>query len=170
MRPDRFLRTPVRGDHQARLRDLGVGEAALEGNPAPDTPYPQTLEVSFRVDAGVTEVQIAPLWEGQLQFVPDSVAGNPTTPDQVLESRFGAWSVVGDLVLRTFAVVPGGHETAFMTHLPAFTPIPSTVRYSKVRLTSEFVFTTLKQARRLPFALAGVQVSVSDPLYHQNAS
>src|SRR4051794_32971037 len=119
MRPDRFLRTPVRGDHQARLRDLGVGEAALEGNPAPGNPYPQTLEVSFRVDAGVTEVQIAPLWEGQLQFVPDSVAGNPTTPDQVLESRFGTWSVVGDLVLRTLLpAVPGGHETAFTTHLP----------------------------------------------------
>ena len=86
MRDYHFLRTPIRGDHQSRLVDVQVNEAELAGDPAPDEVYPQTLEVSFEVAPAVTEVQIAPLWEGALIFLPDATTGNPVDRDELIKA------------------------------------------------------------------------------------
>lgn len=167
MRVDGFLRTPVRGDHQTRLRSLAVGEVPVAGDPSPGMPFPQTLEISFEVDAPDTEVQIAPLWEGAIRFVPDSTSRNPSVPEQVLPSRYPTWSVVGDLVLQAHRHGSTDHTDAFEKHLPGFTPVVTAARYSKVRLTRELLFDTLAQAPRRPFSLGGATVLHDDPWYHR---
>jgi hypothetical protein len=69
MREAAFLRTPIRADHQGRLRNLMVEEPPLTGNPDPTNAYPQTLILKFDVDASTIEIQVAPLWEGTLYFL-----------------------------------------------------------------------------------------------------
>ena len=83
MRTYHFLRTPIRGDHRSRVLGVQLTEAPPAGDPAPAEPYPQSLEISFDTVLGVTEVQIAPLWEGQLRFLPETTAGAPTDPADV---------------------------------------------------------------------------------------
>lgn len=165
MRDYHFLRTPIRGDHQARLVDLEVGEAPLAGDPAPAQVYPQTLELSFEVAPTVTEVQIAPLWEGELIFLADSTAGNPATPADVTPAAYPSWSVTGDLVLRTVAGT-AGFEYAIRYHLPLIGGLPSTVRYSKVELTEDFLFTTLSEAAPSSLVFDGGVVDAADPEFH----
>ncbi|MBN1814688.1 MAG: hypothetical protein JXA14_22805 [Anaerolineae bacterium] len=164
MRIDGFLRTPIRGEHQNRLQNLQVAECALMGTPAPTDPYPQTLEISFHVMADVSEVQISPLWEGVLQFIPDSTANNPKDPAQVTKANFPGWSVTGDLILRTWH----GLEKAFATHIAFISPPPSTIRYSKIQLTREFLFTTLDQLPRAQLVVDGKKLDQSNPLFHPN--
>src|SRR5262245_1670535 len=150
MRTYHFLRTPIRGDHQSRVLDVLVSEAPLEGDPPAGAVYPQTLEISFETVLGVTEVQIAPLWEGMLRFLPESTAGNPTDPADVTPANYPGWAVTGDLVLSTIAGTPG-FEEAFADLVPVVGRAPSAVRYSRVSLTEDFLFTTLAQA--MPQAL-----------------
>src|SRR4051794_21852982 len=130
MRAEGWLRNPIRGDHQSRLADLEVSETDLDGFPnwPPRSIYPQTLVLEFSVAPGVTEVQIAPLWEGELSFVPDDdAAGNPTLPGDAVEANYGSWSVEGDLLLTT-RLPPrpsaGDHLDAFATLVPFVTPAP----------------------------------------------
>lgn len=169
MREDGFLRAPIRGDHQVRLRNLQIGEAALAGDPDPAAPFPQTLEIDFDVDAAVSEVQIAPLWEGMLRFVPDSVVNHPAAPADVTEAQFPTWAVVGDLILRSYLsfLGPSELEGAFATHIPFVSPAPTTVRYAKVSLTREFLFTTLRNLPKHRLMFAAAVVPTNDPLYHQ---
>ncbi|MBM0259140.1 hypothetical protein JNW89_22740 [Micromonospora sp. 4G55] len=164
MRLNTFLRTPIRGDMQDRLRNLMVTEVSLAGDPKPGDNFPQTLKLSFETDTPDLPVEIAPLWEGALQFIPDSTAQNPTVPGEVVEGRYDRWSVTGDLLLKTPAF---GHEDAFRQLLPGFNPVPQLVRYSKVVLTPEFLFTTLARVPRRRFALGGVSVAEDDPFYHR---
>jgi len=161
-----FLRTPIRGEDQWSLLDLQVGEASLVGDPQPDQVYPQTLEISFDVALGTTEVQIAPLWEGSLIFLPDSTAGNPLDPAEVSLANYPNWSVTGDMVLTTIAGTVDFAD-AFAFHIPLIRRVPGLVRYSKVRLTQDFLFTTLKNA--LPFSIVfdGEIVFAGDPLFHE---
>ncbi|HBV97450.1 MAG: hypothetical protein JL50_08240 [Peptococcaceae bacterium BICA1-7] len=151
MRDNGFLRTPIRADQQAQLQGLQVHEQPLLGDPKPGDPYPQTLVITFTSPAGGPDVQIAPLWEGALYFLADSTAGLPTRPADAVEAKFSSWTLVGDLVLIT----PQGLENAFRNHIPLITPPPGSVRYSKVRLTREFLFTTLKRLRKFTFAFQG---------------
>jgi hypothetical protein len=158
MRIDGFLRTPIRGDHQIRMQNLTVSEVALSGNPTTAAPYPQSLEITFSATVGVSEVQIAPLWEGLLRFIADDVTHNPTDPDQVSETQYLNWSVTGDLILRTWY----GLEEAFKKHIAFVTPAPATVRYSKVQLTRDFLFTTFRHLSRLSFVYDGKRVHLND--------
>ena len=169
MRDDKFLRTPIRGDHQDRLQNLLIEEAPLAGNPLSDDFYPQTLEISFEVDPAIAEVQIAPLWEGFFLFIPDSNSGNPTEVSEVSEANYPNWSVTGDLILRSFVDFSGppNLESAFGTHIQLITPIPSIVRYSKIRLSQEFIFTTLKEVFWNPIIFNEELISPNDPEYHQ---
>jgi hypothetical protein len=161
-----FLRTPIRGDHQSRLLDVEVAEAPLHGDPPPGAPYPQTLELSFAVDAAATAVEIAPLWEGELVFLADSTAGHPDDPADVSPAALGGWAVTGDLVLRTMAGSPG-FEDAFAFHVPLVGRVPAIVRYSKVRLTEAFLFTTLRAAAPAALVFDGQIVDAADPLIHE---
>jgi hypothetical protein len=167
MRRDGFLRTPIRADHQARLLNLGIGEAALAGDPAPAAAYPQTLEISFDVAAGTTEVQVALPWEGSLRFLPDSTLNHPATPAEAIEARFPTWGVTGDLALLTRSLVGSnaGLAEAFAAHLPLIDPLPGTLRFSKVRLTRDFLFTTLAALPRRRFVFEGGMVAPDDPHY-----
>ena len=165
MRRDGFLRTPIRSNHQDRLKNLLLSEVALDGNPDPTMPYPQTLELSFDVATGVTDVQIAFPWEGLVQFFPDSTLNHPTAPADVTIARYPTWAVVGDLVLRTpvlFGSGSGLHK-AFTTHLPIVDRVPAIVYFSKVRLTEDFLFTTLNALPKQPFMFGGVVVALDDP-------
>ena len=166
MRDYHFLRTPIRGDHQSRLVDAQVNEAALAGDPAPDEVYPQTLEVSFEVAPAVTEVQIAPLWEGALIFLPDATTGNPVDPVDVTPAAYPGWSVTGDLVLRTLPS-SANFAVAFERNVPLVGRPPATVRYSSVRLTEEFLFTTLAQAPATSLVFDGQLVDAADPQFHE---
>jgi hypothetical protein len=166
MREDRFLRTPVRGDHQRGLLDLQIGEAPLVGDPQLDQTYPQTLEISFEVAATTPEVQIAPLWEGSLIFLPDSTAGNPLDPVEVTPANYPNWSVTGDLVLVTIAGTHG-FDSAFAAHIPLIGRVPAAARYSKIRLTRDFLFTTLKNAPPFSIVFDGQIVFAGDPQFHE---
>lgn len=166
MRVDGFLRTPLRGDQQRLIRDLVVAESPLRGDPDPAAPYPQTLELTFSLPPDSPAIQVAPLWEGTLSFVPATTRGQPTVPAEVSPDRFDRWSVTGDLVLRTWAMTEFG-PSGFHTHLPWIDPAPSLVRYGPVTLTREFLFQTLANAPRHTFDLGGVRVAADDPQYAQ---
>lgn len=166
MRRDSFLRTPIRADHQGRLQNLTIAETVLDGNPDPAAPYPQTLEIRFDVAASTTEVQIALPWEGMLRFRPDSTLNHPAVPSDVTVARYPTWAVGGDLLLRTFTLFGSGLglQEAFTTHLPLLDPLPAIVRFSKVRLTQDFLFTTLAALPKYRFMFEGAAVASDDPL------
>lgn len=163
MRTDGFLRTPIRGDQQSRMLNLTITETILLGNPVIAAPYPQSLEIAFTTAAGVAEVQIAPLWEGMFRFVADDVSKNPTDPALVTQANYPNWSVTGDLILRTWY----GLEGPFKKHIPFVTPAPATVQYSKVLLTQDFLFTTLRQLTHLNFIYNGSRVDQSDSAWFE---
>lgn len=169
MRDLHFLRTPIRGDHQDYLQNLEINEVALNGNPLANDAYPQTLEISFDLDSTVTEIQIAPLWEGFFRFIPDSTLGSPTDPSEVIESNYTNWSVTGDLILRSYVNFTEdlSMEEAFELAIPFITPIPSIVRYSKVKITTEFLFSTLMNMPRISSFFNEEMVTPSDALYHE---
>lgn len=145
MRTTGFLRTPIRADHQDRMEDITLTERPFVGDPSPSEPYPQTLEITFTPAAGVTEIQLAPCWEGDLFFIADDSTGYPTKADQVVQANAANWSLVGDLVLVSNRDL-GGQAKALLAHTPLLESAPNVVRYSKVRLTTDFLFTTLAQA------------------------
>lgn len=166
MRRDGFLRTPIRSDHQGRLQNLVIAETALSGDPDPALPFPQTLELSFDVAAATSEVQLALPWEGLLRFVPDSTLNHPTVPADVSVARYPMWAVVGDLVLRTITLFGNGSglQEAFATYLPLVDPFPAIVRFSKVRLTQDFLFNTLGALTKYRFMFEGAAVASDDVL------
>jgi hypothetical protein len=168
MRRDSFLRGPVRADHQARMLALAIGEVALAGDPAADAPFPQTLEIGFDIAAGTTEVQVALPWAGLLRFIPDSTLNHPTTAAEATEARFPGWAVTGDLLLLTHAVIgpAPGLTDGFAAHLPLVSPLPGTLRLSKVRLTRDFLFATLSDLPRQSFVFEGALVARDDPQHH----
>ncbi len=157
MRTEGFLRAPIRADQQNRMLNLTIAETALSGNPPIGGPYPQSLEISFTTAAGVTEIQIAPLWEGTFRFIADDVAKNPTDPASVTQSNYPSWSVTGDLILRTWSSL----EAPFQKHIAFITPSPVSVRYSKVLLTQTFLFNTVRQLKDLNFIYNGSKVDQS---------
>ena len=169
MRDLHFLRTPIRGDHQDRIQNIQISETPLDGNPLPSQVYPQTLEISFDVLPSVTEVQIAPLWEGYLIFRPDSTVGNPIDPSEVIEANVTNWSLKGDLILRSYIsfVNESNFENAIKALIPLVTPVPTSVRYSKVEITKDFLFTTLMDVPKYPEFFNEEMVKADDPLYHQ---
>jgi hypothetical protein len=165
MRNDGFLRTPVRSDHQDRMKNLEVLEVPPSGNPNPQTYYPQSLAISFEIEEETKEIQISPLWEGFLYFFAKDVALIPTDLNRINESNFPDWPVVGDMVLLTTSE---SHEHAFHTHVSFISVAPSTVRYSEVRLTLSFMFTTLrKTSDRLRFLWESNLITKSDPKWFE---
>lgn len=164
MRATNFLRTPIRADHQARMRNLLVTEQLLTGDPSGGS-FLQALRITF--ETSETEVQIAALWEGRMRFIPDTTAGYPLSPEEVTEDNFSAWPLEGDLVLHTedFSL----HQP-FATHIKLIAFPPSLVRYSKIRLTSDFLFSTLRQVL-LPLRMReedkAITLNDADPFWHQ---
>jgi hypothetical protein len=168
MRTDGFLRTPIRGDHQSQIANVAVSDVALVRDPAVADVFPQTLELAFDVNASVTEVQIAPVWPGSLKFFPDDPVKNVIQPGDVMQANMNTWSLTGDLVLSNEGAGLGlDLKSAFGTHVPIVTAPPDQVRYSKVRLTSDFLFTTIPQLKALRFVFEGNVVKPDDPRYLQ---
>jgi hypothetical protein len=167
MRQTTFLRTPIRAEHQGRLLNLQVAEQPLAGDPSPTDIYPQTLLITFRVAPGTTEVQIAPLWEGSFKFLADSTAGYPTDPSQVTDANFPQWNLVGDLVLETGLPDIIDLKSAFASQISLISPPPSIVRYSKVRLTRDFLFVTIAGLQDVCLISGGQPVDNTDPLWRE---
>jgi hypothetical protein len=167
MRQTTFLRTPIRADHQSRLLNLQVAEQALAANPSPTDVYPQTLLINFGIAAGTSEVQIAPLWEGSFRFLADSTDGYPTDPSEVTEANFPQWKLVGDLVLESGVKEMIDMRKAFGTQLPLISPPPSIVRYSKIRLTRDFLFVTMSGLQNVRFIRNGKVVDSKDPQWRE---
>jgi hypothetical protein len=166
MRDLEFLRTPIKASEESKLRNLKVSEQPVAANPAAGDVYPQTLIISFDVDRTVTEIELVPLWEGQFVFLADDTTGYPTKPEEVVPENFSKWNLKGDLVLhssRGFAGEASSIESAFEANVPFIKPAPSSVRYSKVRLTRDFIFTTLANMPRFKFINSGVKVEKDDP-------
>jgi hypothetical protein len=169
MRQTVFLRTPIKAAHQGRMQNLQVSEQPPAGNPAAGDVYPQTLIVSFDVAAGTTDVEIAPLWEGYLYFLPDDTTGYPTKPEEVTPANFDKWRLVGDLVLhntRGFLDESAAVDQAFASHIKLIRPAASAVRYSKVRLTRDFLFGTLAAIPAVVFVSDGAKVDERDRQWH----
>lgn len=141
------------------MTNTTIDETPLAGDPSPSAPYPQTLLISFVPDAGVTDVQVAPCWQGDLVFLADDTTGYPTTAAEVTMANAASWPLVGDLVLVTRDL--GKHEKTFKTHLTLIETPPTVVRYSKVRLTTDFLFTTLAAAK-IKALVAGGKVEPFD--------
>jgi hypothetical protein len=166
MRLTDFLRTPVRVDHQARMLDLTVSEQPLVvAALAPGDPLPQSLVLGFRVDAAQSEVQIAPCWEGDLWFIADSTSGYPQAPADATQVKAAQWDLTGDLVLESLKE-SRALEKALTSPELIVSPTPNIVRYSKVKLTIAFLFTTLPTAKKREFIVAGKTIRVADPNFH----
>jgi hypothetical protein len=161
-----FLRTPIRADHQSRMTIVAIDEEPIAGDPSPADPYPQTLKLTFTPASASTEIQIAPLWEGDLVFIADSTAGYPSQAADVTVANAQNWPLTGDLVLVTRDL--GGMSAAFRASAPFIDPPPNTVRYSKVVLTTDFLFTTLKQVTRANVVSGGKVIQGSDASFHAN--
>jgi len=164
MRASGFLRTPIRADHQDRMLDITIDEAPFAGNPSPADPYPQTLLISFTPVAAATEIQIAPCWEGDFYFIADDQAGYPTTSAQVTQTNAGSWPLTGDLLLVTRDL--GKQGDALKSHATLLESAPIVVRYSKVKLTIDFLFTTLMQASLKGMVVDGKLLSYSAQTQH----
>lgn len=145
MRTTAYLRTPIRADHQDRMTMLTLGEDPFAGNPLPKGPWPQSLVLTFTPASGVSEIQIAPCWEGYLTFLADDKTGYPTQPSAVTKANAVQWPLKGDLVLDVRDL--GGMAKTLTTHAPSIDPVPSVVRYSKVKLTIDFLFITLASVK-----------------------
>ena len=166
MRANEFLRTPVRADHQARMLDLTVSEQPLvTAALAVGDPLPQSLVLEFSVDAAQNEVQIAPCWEGDLWFVPEATTGYPQAPADVTQARAAQWDLTGDLVLESLAI-GSALDKALKPPSSIVSPTPNVVRYSKVKLTVAFLFTTLPAAKKREFLVAGKTIRIADPNFH----
>ena len=163
MRANGFLRTPIRAQHQAGMTQVEIDETPFAGNPLPSDPYPQTLLISFVPDAGITDIQIAPCWEGELAFIADDMTGFPTAVAQVTAANAASWPLVGDLVLVSRDL--GGPGKALKSHLTLIDSAPNVVRYSKVRLTTDFLFTTLASAKLKALAIGGKTVPFEHRLF-----
>lgn len=166
MRTNDFLRTPVRVDHQARMRDLEISEQPfVDAVVAVGDPLPQSLVLEFNVDAAQNEIQVAPCWEGDLWFVPDSTSGYPQAPADVTQAKAAQWDLTGDLVLESLNAT--AVEKA-LSKAPAslVNPVPNVVRYSKVKLTIPFLFTTMPAAKKREFVVAGKTIGTANPSFH----
>lgn len=170
MRETGFLRTPIKASQQNLIKNLRVTEQAPAANPAAADVYPQTLIVSFNVEDGTTDVEVAPLWEGEVFFLSDDTTGYPTKPEDIIPPNFDKWTLVGDLVLHTARGLlddSAPHEEAFASHVSLIRPAPSAVRYSKVRLTRKFLFDTLSTIPRVTFVSGSTTVDKNDPKWHE---
>jgi hypothetical protein len=146
------------------MMGLTVSEQSLTGNPLVTDPYPQTLVLTFIPDTGVQEIQIAPCWEGYLVFLADSKAGYPSQPKDVTPANATNWPLVGDLIL--FPRDLNTMAKALGDRVPLMIPPPTIVRYSKVKLTSEFLFTTLPQVSNAVLIDSSKELRPSDPKFH----
>jgi hypothetical protein len=146
------------------MENVSIGEAPFGGDPSPTDPYPQTLLISFTPAPGVTEVQIAPCWEGDLYFIADDQTGYPTSVAQVTQASAANWPLVGDLVLVTRQL--DAQAKALKSHVPLLESAPGIARYSKVRLTTDFLFTTLAQASLKGMVVDGKLVTYSAQTQH----
>jgi hypothetical protein len=163
MRSANFLRTPIKAAHQASLANIKLSEAPFAADPTPPTTFPQTLSISFDNVAAAASVQITPLWEGALYFLADDPTALPAGVGAVTAASVASMNLVGDVILLSqgYDLAP-----AFTANVPGIAPAPSAVRYSKVKMTQEFLFTSMPLVTVATFRSNGVVVKRDDPDWH----
>jgi hypothetical protein len=169
MRTDRFLRTPIKAEQQGGIDNVEVCEVPLTGDPDLGDQYPQTLEISFDVRLGATTIEVSPLWAGELGFRPDPTVTFPDSLEQVTGTNVPRWNATGELILSNHGNPMGDLAIgeSFKKHVPLIAPPPDTVVYSKVRLTGDFLFTTLRALAEWGVVFDGANISPNDEFFHQ---
>jgi hypothetical protein len=120
----------------------------LGGAIPPSLPYPQSSIIKFRVNDPSMAVEVKPLGPGTIQFIADPTAvGDSPEPADVFEEneqyirdeKYKSWKTEGTLLLRLdpkaaldLLALPTGIKV-----------VPTVAWYSKIRITKEFLETTL---------------------------
>lgn len=131
-------------DQQARIdaTSLAVADVPYAAAPPAGQPYPQALRLSFRLNGAVPPPQVVPLFPGLLRFIPDPAAtGTLPKPEdvQLTDAAYATWRTVG--TLRVALDVTVGRDLPLL--LPGLEVLPNVVWYSPVRISRDFLFTSL---------------------------
>jgi hypothetical protein len=144
-----FLRFLFSAGDQANidLASIVVEDIGYAAAPDPSQPYPQAMRVFFRTDPTAALPQVRPLFPGKLRFIADPGApGIIPTAGQVnfTPAAYAGWQTLGTLHV---SLDPKRQED-LRDHAPALEVLPNLVWYSPVRITSDFLFVTLRNGLR----------------------
>ncbi|MGQ0679575.1 MAG: hypothetical protein ACT4OM_07970 [Actinomycetota bacterium] len=150
-----FLRFVFSAADQANIdpASLVVQDVAYAAAPNPAQPYPQSLRITLRSDATKPWPQIRPLFPGKLEFIADAAAPGATpSPAEVdfTPAAYAGWRTRGMLKVT----LDPRRQGDLKAHAAGLEVFPNIVWYSPVRVTSDFLFTTLRNGlRREPVPL-----------------
>jgi len=148
MRPG-FLLFPFAAGDQARINaaTLVAVDIPYAAAPAAGQPYPQALRLRFGLHAATPVVRVRPLFPGLMRFIADPAASGVTpTPDTVVfdSANYATWRTVGTLRVKVDVAAAKEMRGLFSD----FPVLPNVVWYGPVRVTEDFLFTTLRQRLR----------------------
>jgi hypothetical protein len=154
-----FLRFLFSAADQVTIDAASIVNLDISYDPAPDPgqPCPQALQLSFQMGVGAPMPQLQPLFPGRLTFIPDAAAAGITpTPAQVdfTLASYAGWKTIGTLIVT----LDPKYRTDLESQAAGLEILPNRVWYSPVQITSEFLFTTLRNGlrkERLPLAAGG---------------
>jgi hypothetical protein len=165
-----FLLFPFSPADQARIEaaSIVVDDIAFAAAPAAGSPYPQAMRVAFRLTAASPIPQIRPLFPGQLRFIPDPAAPGVTPAPNDIEftaAAFATWRTRG--TLRLTIDVEAAQAMAAL--VPGFEVLPNVVWYSPVRISQDFLFTTLRTGLRKDRVGGTPSIAPSDARWEKHA-
>jgi hypothetical protein len=146
-----FLLFPFSTADQGRISpgSLAVADAPFAAAPAAGSPYPQSMQLTFRLTNASPLPQIRPLFPGHLRFIPDPAApGSTPAPNavQFTSAAYGTWRTVGTIRITVDL------DAAVAMNQPGFAGglevLPAVVWYGPVRISEDFLFTTLRTRLR----------------------
>jgi hypothetical protein len=147
---------------------LTAPDVAYEAAPAPGQPYPQSLRLQFKLTNPGKKPQVRPLGPGQLEWLPDP-GGTLPEPAQAIPANIATWPINGTLKLT----IKDSEVARRMAELSGLPVVPNVLWYSKVRLTNDFLFTSLAALPKTPAPLGrkgSVPTDRSDWINHAVAS
>ncbi|WP_326557644.1 hypothetical protein [Micromonospora sp. NBC_01796] len=167
---DGFLLFPFSPADQGRIDPTSISVTDIGYAPAPvaGQPYPQAMRLAFRLTAGSPVPQVRPLFPGQLRFVADPAApGVIPAPDDVefTETAYAGWRTIGMLRLT----VDPEAARALGELDPDLAVLPNVVWYGPVRISQEFLFSTLRTGLRAERLGGTPSIPPSDPRWAKHA-
>ncbi len=166
-----FLRFPFSSEDQQSidLTSLQVDDIPYAGAPAARAPYPQSLRIRFQRKNGVTTpIQIRPLFPGALAFVRDDPAAPIPAPGAVTDAgnAYDAWPTRGTLMVSLESVAIQKHLRG---QAPGLEVLPNLVWYSGVRLSRDFLFTSLRTELNKRFFQGKPSIGTARPDWWKHA-
>ncbi|MEU5948071.1 hypothetical protein ABZ793_21280 [Micromonospora sp. NPDC047465] len=146
-----FLLFPFSAADQGRISapSLTASDVAFAAAPVAGGPFPQAMQLAFRLTAGSPLPQVRPLFPGRLRFIPDPAAPG-ITPEpsavQFTSAEYAKWRTVGTIrVAVDLEAAKAMNDPAVRGGLEI---LPAVVWYGPVRISEEFLFNTLRTALR----------------------